>query len=98
MAIGMTGSDCLAQYIEQKTKTTNGNQEVVLKSNFDPQRTLRMIGVALIQAPQTHYYFKILEYFLPGKSTKIVLGKLAFDQLIYAPFGIAMFFWTCNNY
>ena len=59
---------------------------------FDPLRTFKfsLIG-ACFTGPSLHIWYGFLQRHLPSASTKSVLTRLAFDQLMFSPLFLATF-------
>ncbi|XP_023325668.1 mpv17-like protein 2 [Eurytemora carolleeae] len=53
---------------------------------FDVNRCLRMCTVGLSQGPPHHYFYILLDKYLPGRTGKVVFKKIMFDQIFAAPF------------
>lgn len=73
--------DLVGQCIEQGSSGTIGNLDMVRLVKFST------LGMCL-QAPVTHYYYVVLDYYLPPTPfpwTPTTFIKLAIDQLIFAP-------------
>lgn len=60
--------------------------------NHDFIRTRNMITVGLIQGPFHHYFYSLLERFVPGKNASSVVKKTCIDQVIASPICLAIFF------
>ncbi|XP_008549981.1 mpv17-like protein 2 [Microplitis demolitor] len=63
-------------------------------SGWCPKRTAHMTISGMSVGLFCHYWYKILDAKLPGKTVKIVLKKVAVDQLICSPIYIGIFFLT----
>jgi protein Mpv17 len=62
---------------------------------FDFERLVRFMAYGFIMAPIQHKWFGFLEKTFPtstGKGTTNALRRVAFDQLLFAPCGLAAFF------
>jgi len=76
--------DTISQYIAINKDSTK---------QFDPMRTLKMSSLGFIYyGPSLHYWYKILERFVPGTSIAKVTAKTFLDQTIYASSLIFVFF------
>ncbi|KAK4212653.1 hypothetical protein QBC37DRAFT_424560 [Rhypophila decipiens] len=67
----------------------------VLPPPFDFERLTRFMGYGFAMAPVQFRWFKFLERCFPITKTAAfvpAMKRVAFDQLIFAPFGIACFF------
>ncbi|KAK3687956.1 hypothetical protein B0T22DRAFT_458363 [Podospora appendiculata] len=67
----------------------------LLPPPFDFERLTRFMGYGFLMAPVQFRWFKFLEKSFPITKTAAFLPamkRVAFDQLIFAPFGIAAFF------
>ncbi|XP_057331093.1 mpv17-like protein 2 isoform X2 [Microplitis mediator] len=63
-------------------------------SGWCPKRTAHMTISGMSVGLFCHYWYKFLDAKLPGKTVKIVLKKVAVDQLICSPIYIGIFFIT----
>ncbi|TKA80320.1 hypothetical protein B0A55_02204 [Friedmanniomyces simplex] len=62
---------------------------------FDFERTVRFMSYGFIMAPLQHRWFAFLHKTFPltsGGATANALKRVAFDQLLFAPCGLAAFF------
>ncbi len=62
---------------------------------FDFERTIRFMSYGFIMAPLQHRWFAFLHKTFPmnnGGATANALKRVAFDQLLFAPCGLACFF------
>nr|POE58705.1 phosphoglycerate kinase [Quercus suber] len=62
---------------------------------FDFERLVRFMAYGFIMAPLQHRWFGFLESTFPlsaGKATTNAMRRVAFDQLLFAPCGLAAFF------
>lgn len=62
---------------------------------FDFERLTRFMGYGFCIAPLQFRWFKFLEYAFPMSKTSSfgpALKRVAMDQFVFAPFGIALFF------
>lgn len=55
-------------------------------------RTKNMIAVGLVQGPFHHYFYAILDRFLPGRNASSVVKKTFIDQLVASPTCLGIFF------
>lgn len=60
--------------------------------NFDHVRTRNMTVVGLLQGPFHHYFYQILERYIPGRSTSSIFKKTLLDQTIASPTCLGIFF------
>ncbi|XP_043281892.1 mpv17-like protein 2 [Venturia canescens] len=58
----------------------------------DYVRTKNMCAVGLVQGPFHHYFYAILDRFLPGRNTSSVVKKTLVDQLVASPTCLGIFF------
>jgi protein Mpv17 len=68
-------------------------QLFIVKTGIDYKRlaTLSMFGF-LWHGPSGHYFYNWLDGVIPGKDAKAVFSKVAFDQLIWCPIFMTVFF------
>lgn len=62
---------------------------------FDFERLTRFMGYGFCVAPIQFRWFKLLERLFPMSKTSSfgpALKRVAFDQIVFAPFGVALFF------
>ncbi|OAA53318.1 Mpv17/PMP22 [Cordyceps fumosorosea ARSEF 2679] len=62
---------------------------------FDFERLTRFMGYGFCVAPIQFRWFKLLERLFPMSKTSTfgpALKRVAFDQIVFAPFGVALFF------
>nr|POE47523.1 phosphoglycerate kinase [Quercus suber] len=62
---------------------------------FDFERLVRFMAYGFIMAPLQHRWFGFLQATFPlsaGKATTNAMRRVAFDQLLFAPCGLAFFF------
>ena len=58
----------------------------------DWKRTGRMAGVGLAIGAMNHYWYGILDQFLPGVDGRMVVKKVLADQGVYGPVCLSTFF------
>ncbi|XP_066600901.1 mpv17-like protein 2 isoform X2 [Prorops nasuta] len=83
------------QYYDQDLITkTPGRMKQFSRISYehDYQRTKNMMIVGLLQGPFNHYFYAILDRFLPGKNAMSILKKTVLDQSIASPFTLGIFF------
>jgi len=73
------------------------DEEVIAASStsmygHDYMRTRNMTVVGLLQGPFHHWFYTVLDRFLPGRNAKSVLKKTLLDQSIASPTCLAIFF------
>ena len=87
--------------IQQKTELFKKNiceSKVKIKvddledKSFDLIRTRNMTTVGIMQGPFNHYFYTILDRFLPGKNTFSIMKKTILDQTIASPTCLGIFF------
>lgn len=77
----------LGDIIEQKYEIYIGEQEKI-----DAKRTMHMAFSGASVGVLCHYWYKVLDRFIIGKSIDMVAKKLMLDQLIFSPIMIITFF------
>jgi protein Mpv17 len=72
------------------------NLEIYRKEleKLDGLRTRNMAASGLVVGAFCHYWYKVLDKRVPGRSFKIVTKKVLIDQLIASPIVISLFFVT----
>ncbi|XP_034950842.1 mpv17-like protein 2 isoform X2 [Chelonus insularis] len=70
------------------------NQPIVLTNlqNHDITRTKNMATIGLMQGPFNHYFYVLLDRFLPGKTVVSLAKKTIIDQFVGSPTNLVMFF------
>jgi len=64
------------------------------RRNIDQRRTCHLALSGLTVGPACHFWYHILEKYLPGRTISIVLKKVFVDQIIFSPICLALFFVT----
>ncbi|XP_013190880.2 mpv17-like protein 2 [Amyelois transitella] len=77
----------LGDCIEQKYELYTGQQ-----ANYDYKRTIHMGFSGAAVGVLCHNWYKVLDRFIVGKTTSMVVKKLVLDQLIFSPVMIMTFF------
>ncbi|CAH0761284.1 unnamed protein product [Diatraea saccharalis] len=62
------------------------------QKEYDAKRTLNMAFSGSAVGVLCHYWYKILDKFIVGKTADMVIKKLLLDQLIFSPIMIMTFF------
>lgn len=75
--------DALTQHVERIDKP---------HKTYDFHRTCRLFSLGFIFGPASHYWYKILDLYLPGATVKIAIQKILCDQTVAAPFFCSVFF------
>jgi hypothetical protein len=80
--------DGLAQYAEisekQKAEAKSPPQNASKLSLFDWNRNWKMFALGSALGPVTHFWYKNLDHWFPGRTRKILLRKICVDQLFGA--------------
>lgn len=73
-----------------------GKNEAPVAANtvdgYDWIRSRNMTTVGLLQGPFHHYFYALLEKFVPGRSTLSIVKKTLLDQSIASPTCLGIFF------
>lgn len=81
--------DLLAQLLMANEAKARGGQA----PSWDAARTLRMLGFGLLwYGPYQFYWYNLLDWMMPAKSTANFLSKVALNQLALAPVVLAVVF------
>ncbi|XP_022218890.2 mpv17-like protein 2 [Drosophila obscura] len=80
---------CLGDVMEQHLEIYNGEIE-----RFDSLRTSHMATSGVTVGVICHYWYKMLDKRMPGRSMRVVAKKIVLDQLICSPVYISVFFVT----
>lgn len=100
-SIGLTKQDDLSiEMHELDRKRADYNRDFALKPNtlppsFDFERLTRFMAYGFCVAPLQFKWFRFLERAFPMTKTSAfgpAMKRVAFDQLVYAPFGVGLFF------
>lgn len=75
--------DGLGDFLEQK-------RERVQSHNW--ARTARMASMGCVLAPIGHYWFQVLDRYLPGRQLASVGKKVILDMVLMGPFEVAAFY------
>ena len=86
ISIGLSISGDVMQQTYQRRKKPN--------ISWNTKRSMHMAASGLVVGPLCHYWYLYLDRWLPGRSLRVVIKKLAMDQLICSPLYIASFLWT----
>lgn len=62
--------------------------------NVDKRRTLNLTLTGVTIGPCCHFWYQILDRFLPGRTFSTVVKKVFVDQIIFSPICIGVFFLT----
>lgn len=60
--------------------------------DYDHIRTRNMTVVGLLQGPFHHYFYGVLERYIPGRNPSSILKKTLLDQTIASPTCLGIFF------
>ncbi|KAF2862759.1 hypothetical protein K470DRAFT_255671 [Piedraia hortae CBS 480.64] len=83
------------QELDRKVPWPDSSRGKLAPPPFDFERLVRFMAYGFIMAPLQHRWFSFLEKTFPlsgGKATTNAMRRVAFDQLIFAPCGLAAFF------
>ena len=58
---------------------------------WDSTRTKFMAVTGLIIGPFVHYWYIVLDHWLPGRAFRVLFKKVLLDQLICSPFYVSLF-------
>lgn len=81
--------DGIGDFLEQKVERVRPH---------DWARTGRMCCIGFVLAPADHYWYKILDRYLPGRNATIIGKKVILDMVIYGPFCISAFYLGEHRY
>ncbi|XP_014206059.1 mpv17-like protein 2 [Copidosoma floridanum] len=76
--------------VSRVVKTTTASTPPIDDYNF--VRTRNMTAVGFLQGPFHHYFYAVLERYLPGRSTRSIFKKTVLDQAIASPTCLGIFF------
>ncbi|XP_017146275.1 mpv17-like protein 2 [Drosophila miranda] len=80
---------CLGDVMEQHLEIYSGEIE-----RFDSLRTSHMATSGVTVGIICHFWYKMLDKRIPGRSMRVVAKKIVLDQLICSPVYISVFFVT----
>lgn len=95
---GLQASDYSAIEIHELDKANPLNENELIPDSstlpppFDVERLARFAGYGFLMAPVQLKWFQFLTRAFPGSNVGAVVRRVALDQLIFAPCGIALFF------
>lgn len=80
--------------LENLVRLVSRSEELVATTNesLDYVRTRNMTLVGLFQGPFHHYFYHMLERYLPGKNVYCIFKKTLVDQAIASPVCLGIFF------
>lgn len=61
------------------------------QTEWDPTRTRRICTTGLFIGPMCHYWYILLDRFLPGRTLAMVAKKIVIDQIVFSPVNISVF-------
>ena len=62
--------------------------------SLDKRRTLHLSLTGMTVGPCCHYWYQLLDAYLPGRTFPVVMKKVVVDQVLFSPLCIAVFFLT----
>jgi len=81
ISFGLSG---FGDIIEQKIENRNKNKVVKVPVNWN--RTLHMsTAFGLTSGFLCHYWYNYLDKFLPGRGLRVIIQKIAWDQVMFSP-------------
>lgn len=83
-AMGIAG-DLVQQHYEILT-----DQEV----QWQRTRTAHMAAAGLSTGVLSHYWYILVDVFIPGSSLKCVIKKVLYDQILFSPVNLTVYFGT----
>jgi len=93
ISFGLSGvGDLIEQKIERKQLTQQQNSSNLVKkvSSINWSRTLHMsTAFGLTSGFLCHFWYNYLDRMLPGRGVRIIVQKIAWDQLMFSPVCIA---------
>ncbi|XP_054714034.1 mpv17-like protein 2 [Uloborus diversus] len=84
MAMGIAG-DLVQQHYEILTKG---------EDKWKPVRTFHMSAAGLTTGVLSHYWYIIIDLFIPGSSFRAVVKKVLYDQILFSPVNLTVYFGT----
>jgi len=75
--------DGLGDYLEQKLEGVE---------HVDKHRTARFASLGLVFGPWEHYWYRLLDTWLPGRAAKMVVRKVLLDEFVMSPFEYVVFY------
>ncbi|XP_076006875.1 peroxisomal membrane protein 2-like [Genypterus blacodes] len=82
-----------SQVLEAKWKAKNGDQ--VKEMNAAEPARYAIYGL-LITGPVSHYFYQLMEAWIPSKDPYCIIKRLLLDRLIFAPGFLLIFFFIMN--
>ncbi|KFM71093.1 Mpv17-like protein 2, partial [Stegodyphus mimosarum] len=84
MAMGIAGD-----LVQQHYEILIGRED-----NWKPVRTAHMSAAGLTTGVLSHYWYIIIDIFIPGSSLKCVIKKVLYDQILFSPVNLTVYFGT----
>ncbi|CAL1268388.1 unnamed protein product [Larinioides sclopetarius] len=84
MAMGVAG-DLVQQHYEILTDR---------EDSWKPVRTAHMGAAGLTTGVLTHYWYILVDVFIPGSSLRCIIKKVLYDQILFSPINLTVYFGT----
>ncbi|GFQ81677.1 mpv17-like protein 2 [Trichonephila clavata] len=84
MAMGVAG-DLVQQHYEILTDR---------EDSWKPVRTSHMGAAGLTTGVLSHYWYIMIDIFIPGSSLRCVVKKVLYDQIVFSPVNLTVYFGT----
>merc|ERR1711953_1077961 len=95
VSVGLSGlGDLLQQRIEQGRQTPRSSASLATRrsppSSVNWKRTVNMsTSFGLTAGVLCHHWYRVLDNFLPGRTLRTIVVKIAWDQVLFSPICIA---------
>ncbi|EEB11761.1 Peroxisomal membrane protein, putative [Pediculus humanus corporis] len=83
----------LGDLLQQEIEYINDNEHT---DSFDWKRNLHMGIIGTVLGPISHYFYLILDKFIPGTDLSSITKKIFLDQSLASPISIVIFFLGLN--
>ncbi|KAK6629167.1 hypothetical protein RUM43_002984 [Polyplax serrata] len=84
---------CAGDLIQQEIEHVRYDKH---KNSFDWRRNLHMGIVGTLLGPFAHFFYQVLDKFIPGNKLTSIAKKIVLDQTIASPVCILIFFFGMN--
>jgi len=95
-AIGAAGDSIQQNYdlVTDELKQGKDGKSSKESSTFSYRRTCHMAAAGLTTGVVSHYWYLMLDRWLPGRAARVVLKKVLYDQIIFSPVNLLVYFST----
>ena len=80
-----------SQYLSQQQHQQQHQQQ---QKHYDKKRTLHLSLTGFTVGPCCHFWYQILDKYLPGRTLSVIVKKVVVDQILFSPICLSLFFLT----